>query len=750
MKQLRARWNAIPVLIPYFFALGTAWAQTSTTVTRIDTQPPGGAFYVDGVSYQGSTTAVWPAFSKHTLFILNPSQALGTGTQAVFTGWSWTGNGASPDNPLVISADPTITEYTANFSLAYALTLDCSNIAGTVLANGTAIPCGQSFFAAGGTVTLTATPNDGYVFAGWSGGPYQSVLGGTDIVTMNAPVQVTPMFQSARQVNLVTNPTGLGLLADGAVVITPYTAQWGSGSVHNVGPVSPQQDNLSNWWVFSSWSDGGAANHAYTVSGSSVLSANFVPGVTAQFSTSPVGLSLTIDGRSNWTSYTFIWGVGQSHTFSAPTQQTDSQGRVWNFSGWSNGGAASQSIAMPGSGLNLVATYTPMAQLTVNSSLAGLTVTVDGNACATPCSVVRTPGAQVDVSAPLSVPVATGARQDLLGWSTGAGPGDLILTLGPNPVTVSANYHLMNYLAAISSPSGGVTWNMQPASSDGYYDSQTTVGVSVSPLAGYKFVTWSGDLSGSSLSGSLAMNTPRSIQANLAKVPYVPPSAVVNGAGTGSNSGVAPGSVISIFGLNLAPGAVVGPSSPLAQTLGGATVHIADRLLPLFFVSPTQINVQLPADVVAGSQTLTLSAMGQADVQANFTVVQDAPGLFQQSVNGQSLAVAFHADGSAITSTAPAQQGETVTVYGTGFGPTMPARPEGLPVSASPQLVLTDPVTVQLGSATFTPVSGFAVPGVIGIDAVQFVLGDGATAANNQLTVTVNGQQSNTVLLPMQ
>lgn len=752
MKQVRARSTAISVLIPCLFLLvATAWAQPSTTVTRIDTQPAGGTFFLDGTSYTGSTSAIWPTYSKHTLVIVEPNQVLGLGMQGVFTGWTWTGGGNSSSNPLTITADPSITEYTANFAASYALTIDCSSVAAIITANGSPIPCGQNYFAAGSSITLTAAAASGYVFAGWSVGPYQSISGTTDVVTLNAPVQVTPMFQAARQVNLLTDPAGLSLLADGTVVITPYTAQWGYGSVHNVGPVSPQQDLSNNWWVFSSWSDGGAANHAYTVQSAAAptpLIASFVPGVGAQFSTSPIGLSLTIDGRSNWTSYTFIWGVGQSHTFSAPAQQTDSQGNLWSFSGWSNGGVASQTVSVPATGLHLVATYAPMAQVTINSSVPGLTVMVDGNACATPCTVVRTPGAQVDVSAPLSVPVGTVSREDLLGWSTGAGPGDLIMTVGSNAVSVTANYHLMNFLATASNPPNGVTWNMQPGSPDGYYDSQSTVSVSVSPMAGYKFVTWSGDLSGSSPSGALAMNVPHSIQANLAKVPYLPPSAIVNGAGTGSTNGLAPGSVISIFGANLAGATAVGPSSPMAQTLGGTTVHIADRLLPLFFVSATQINAQLPADISTGAQTLTISTSGQPDVQANFNVVQDAPGLFQQAVNGQPVAIAFHADGSAITSDAPAQQGETITIYGSGLGPTTPARPEGLPVDPSVQLVLTDPITVQLGGATFTPVSAFAVPGTVGVDAVQFVLGAGTS--NNQLTIAVNGQQSNTVALPMQ
>ena len=151
---------------------------------------------------------------------------------------------------------------------------------------------------------------------------------------------------------------------------------------------------------------------------------------------------------------------------------------------------------------------------------------------------------------------------------------------------------------------------------------------------------------------------------------------------------------------------------------------------------------------------MTVSSQGQADVQASFTIVQDAPGLFPQVSNGQTFAVATHADGTPVTTTAPVQQGETITLYGTGFGPTTPARPFGFAIPDSPAYVLNDGVTatIQIGSATpIVPAAAFAVPGSVGVDAIQFVLGsDAPTSTNAQLTITINGQVSNMVLLPIQ
>lgn len=138
-------------------------------------------------------------------------------------------------------------------------------------------------------------------------------------------------------------------------------------------------------------------------------------------------------------------------------------------------------------------------------------------------------------------------------------------------------------------------------------------------------------------------------------------------------------------------------------------------------------------------------------MQAAFTVVRNAPGLFQQTVSGQAFAVAIHQDGTPVTTASPAVQGELLTVYGTGFGPANPMRPEGFPAPANPPCLIVDPVTVTVGSVSIAASSAFAVAGSVGIDAVQFTLGSGApTGTNANLQAMVNGQASNIVLIPLQ
>jgi uncharacterized protein (TIGR03437 family) len=752
------------------FALATAFvsaASAQNSITLITTTPVGAGYNVDGQNYTQPTSALWPAGSKHVLSAGNTQTSSIVGEQLLFQQWQWA-QGNFTGNSITVTSDPAITSYTAVFNVLYALSVNFNPCNGTnlpgpgiVYVNGAPTTCDeQIYLGAGSSAVVQAIPSDGYVFVGWYSATNQSIVGFQSTVTMNAPTSVYPHFAPARSINFATSPSGLQLLADYTTITAPYTLQWGFSTVHTVGVITPQIDSTGSPWVFSSWSDGGAATHAYTVAADvtpGTLTAVFGPAVGVAFQTSPPELNITVDGASNAPPYNFLWSIGATHTFSAPAQQTDSTGHVWGFSAWSNGGAAAQSLTVPASGvgvgIRMVATYTPVGHLIVNSTLAGVSVTVNGTACATPCDVKQPVGAQINVVAPPSVPQGTGSRQDLTGWTGGStgGPAGLTVTLGSDPITVYANYRLMNYLAMSSSPANSAAWTVQPASPDGFYPSGATVAVSVAAQTGFKFNYWSGDLTGSNSSGSVTMSVPRAVQAMMTKIPYVAATGIENGAGTTPVNAIAPGSVGSIFGGNMAAGTATAAANPLPQTLGGVSLMLGDRLLPLFFVSPSQMNFQLPADVAPGAATLTVVAAGAANVTASFTVVQDAPGLFQQIVNGQSFALAFHADGTLVTQTSLAQIGELLTVYGTGFGPTNPARPEGFVVPALPIYTATDPVTVSAGSGTLTPSATFALAGSVGVDAVQFTLTDPTLSGTNAaLSVTINGQQSNTVLVPVQ
>ena len=108
----------------------------------------------------------------------------------------------------------------------------------------------------------------------------------------------------------------------------------------------------------------------------------------------------------------------------------------------------------------------------------------------------------------------------------------------------------------------------------------------------------------------------------------VSPGGIVNAAGF--QAPVAPGSVIAIFGTNLAASTLPAPSLPVPTTLGGATVLVNGKLsAPLFYVSPGQINAQLPYETPPGAATLTVNG----GTPASFLVAPNAPGILVYGTN---------------------------------------------------------------------------------------------------------------------
>ena len=180
------------------------------------------------------------------------------------------------------------------------------------------------------------------------------------------------------------------------------------------------------------------------------------------------------------------------------------------------------------------------------------------------------------------------------------------------------------------------------------------------------------------------------------------------------------------------------------------TVTVSDRILPLLFVSPQQINAEVISDLPDGDYTLTVHNTGQPDVSATFSVARNAPGLFFQTVNSQPYVVALHPDGSAVTQDSPASAGETISILGTGFGPYTGQVIDGFfpPV---PPPSLTDSVTISTADQSPVPSWSGAAQGYTGIVSTTFQVPNGlASGTAVPLTVTVNGAASNTVMLPVQ
>jgi uncharacterized protein (TIGR03437 family) len=119
--------------------------------------------------------------------------------------------------------------------------------------------------------------------------------------------------------------------------------------------------------------------------------------------------------------------------------------------------------------------------------------------------------------------------------------------------------------------------------------------------------------------------------------------------------GVAAESIVAAFGANLSTTTAAANTLPLPETLGGVTVTIKDvvgveRNAPLFFVSPGQINYQVPASAAIGEAAVTIKQNNNVVAEGLLQVASLAPGLFTADASGRglpaALALRVKADGS--------------------------------------------------------------------------------------------------------
>jgi uncharacterized protein (TIGR03437 family) len=736
-------------------------------------------------------------------------------TAILFNGWKDNKGFLLPttDPVQTITADPSVTSLIANFTVSYKIILTLfqgqpnsdpqfcqpasTGAPGTAppdqLRPGVAIVDGVAYwnsailYLTGGVHTINAFPYPGFTFDGWTvnGSPLTSYLGALNVATS---MNLIPQFRAAKRVRFITNPLGLRVLVDHTPVpTTPYLNtgtiltcppeftrppapppsipplcygdfDFAPGSTHVIGAETPQEDLKGKLWVFNTWDEGGGQNTVYKTDSNLATmethTANFLPGSSVWFSTSPANLPLTIDGRSNWPyPPVFAWALGSTHNISAAPTLADSKGRKYTFKSWSNGGPASQQItidqAAVDNGLRVSASYDVLSRLIVQSSAGNVTIQVDGSPCPAPCIIDKPNGSQVRVSVPSSIPLNDGSRLDFASWSDN-GSTDHVVTMNFDAQALTANYQTMVKLAAVSSPANGATFQFGPTAPDMFYPAGQPVTITAQANPGFRFRRWGGDWSGTYPVAQIMMAQPSTVIAQLDTIPYIAPAGVQNAVGPTPDQVVAPGSIISVQGASLTTDTIVGPTNPLSQTLNGVVVTVADRILPLLSVSPNQVTAQLPPDLPEGDYTLTLSASGQPDVTGAFTVARNAPGLFAWSTDSRPIALANHQDGSPITPDSPARQGETVTVYGTGFGPCQQPLIAGFLMPNAPPNPLIDNLTLQLDG--FQPVATFAgaAPDRIGMEIARFqITPDLTTGKNLELKVTVNGRVSNTVLLPL-
>jgi uncharacterized protein (TIGR03437 family) len=224
-------------------------------------------------------------------------------------------------------------------------------------------------------------------------------------------------------------------------------------------------------------------------------------------------------------------------------------------------------------------------------------------------------------------------------------------------------------------------------------------------------------------------------------------SAIVNPASVLQNTTIAPGSLVSIFGGSLAGSLASADSVALSTALGDVSaVNINGIAAPLVMVSDGQITAQVPWEVIPGPATVTVARGNSFSNAFSVQVNQFAPALFNIRLGGIQ-AIAVNGDGSLAApsgflgalSAHPATAGDTLTFYGTGFGPVNGSLSDGALPADTSATTMTPPIVMIGGMPAQVSYSGMS-PQFFGVYQLNVVVPQGIVPSKSvPVSVQIGG-----------
>jgi uncharacterized protein (TIGR03437 family) len=220
---------------------------------------------------------------------------------------------------------------------------------------------------------------------------------------------------------------------------------------------------------------------------------------------------------------------------------------------------------------------------------------------------------------------------------------------------------------------------------------------------------------------------------------------IVNAAD--SSSAVAPGGLVTISGSQLSPVNVATSEIPVPTSLADSCLSVNGVLAPMLFVSPNQINAQLPFEVT-GNATMVLHTPGGTSNSLDFSILPTAPSVFRSGVAGPETGIATVVrakQNTLVTASNPIHLGDAIVIYATGLGATLPPLATGFAAPASPILLAAVQPDVSLGGLALPLYYAGPTPGEVGVYQINaLVPGWAPTGMQLPLTIT-QGSVSTTV-----
>jgi len=410
----------------------TGWSDTSFTSVLVNNFPLGPALvtvFTNGIP----SDAKYVVVSLYTISVSASPIAGGTvggggeyasGSSVTVTATpnscysftNWTENGSvvstSANYAFTASSDRTLV---ANFTqISDTITVN----AGT---GGTA--SGSGTFACGSSVTVTATPDSCHTFTNWTEGSNVVSTSASYAFTASSDRTLVANFTQISYAIIATagtggTATGSGSYACGSSVTVTATPNSGFGFVN---------------WTESQLVVSTSSSYTFTAGANRTLTANFAPIIQVTVKTNLSGPTFTVDGNTYSSAQTFSWTSGSSHTIATTSPQSGGTGTQYVWSGWSDGGAISHTVA-PTANKTYTASFTKQYFLTMSAGTGGKV---------SPASGWKNSGAIVSLTA--TPTNTTLVSYSFSGW-TGSGTGSFSGTTNPvsivmgGPITETASF----------------------------------------------------------------------------------------------------------------------------------------------------------------------------------------------------------------------------------------------------------------------------------------------------------------------
>jgi uncharacterized protein (TIGR03437 family) len=253
--------------------------------------------------------------------------------------------------------------------------------------------------------------------------------------------------------------------------------------------------------------------------------------------------------------------------------------------------------------------------------------------------------------------------------------------------------------------------------------------------------------------GSFTLNG--TVAAAPAGVPSIGLGGVVNGASFAPGADIAPGSIISAFGANLATSnGNLNGGFPLPTTLAGIKLTIGGIDAPLFYSGTGQVNAQMPFEIPPGWQTQVVARATGSGTEIDavpevVTVGTAHPGIFiAAETNAPNQGAILNPANQVVDATNPTTAGGIIVIYATGLGQVTPPLATGIAAgggSANTTVSVTvGGVAVPAGNVQYAGPS----PGYVGLYQINVQIPAGVqTGGTVPIFLTQNGVNSNTATI---